>query len=112
MGKEGNQCENDADHGEDLADIGGLVGEPAEAKDGGDDRDDEEDDGPVEHEMILSLKGVINYFRSARRAQQKYFDELKMNGRMPDGLFATVFSRSRVLVRAEARIDRIAVFKV
>ena len=68
MGKEGHQCENDADHGQDLADIGGLVGKPAEAKDGGDDRDDEENDGPVEHKMILSLKGWVGSSRKARRA--------------------------------------------
>ena len=61
MGKEGHQCENDADHGENLADIGGVVGETAEAKDGGDDCDDEEDDGPVEHGIILSLKVWIEH---------------------------------------------------
>ena len=57
MENEGHQCEDDADHGQDLADIGSVVGDPAEPEDGGNDRDDEEDDCPLKHRMILSWKG-------------------------------------------------------
>ena len=49
MEEEGHECQDDPDHGQDLGDVGRVMSETVEAEDCGNNGDDKEHDGPIEH---------------------------------------------------------------
>lgn len=70
MEEEGNECQDDPDDSQDLADVGSVVRETAEAEDGRHDGDDEEDDGPIKHRRIPFEDGVKRAVLVVREEQQ------------------------------------------
>ena len=75
MEEEGYECQDNPDDSQDLADVGGVVRETAEAEDGCYDGDDEEDDGPIEHRGIPFEDDVKSAVLDVREERQAWLRE-------------------------------------
>lgn len=57
MKNERQQGQDNADHGKNLGDVRRVVCQTTKAENGRDDRDDEEDNGPLEHDNSRYVRG-------------------------------------------------------